>query len=95
MKVNLFNAGAVLAEVAKNIDMLPEEKRAIEKRFNALAVATMPPVWGYAGMLLALVNDKDVKDVFDVYATINEWRRDPELTGKFFLDWNAERLAKS
>lgn len=93
--VNYFDVRGVLKKMAEKIDILPQEVTAIERRLNALATATRPPNWGYAGMLAELVADKDIKDVFDVYATVKEWRDNPALANTQFDSWNAARLAKS
>ena len=90
MTSNRFDTDAVLRQVATVITLLPDEVRAIQARLEALATATRPPVWGYAGMLLLLAQDGDIGDVFDVYATIKEWVENPKLANTLFDDWQRE-----
>jgi hypothetical protein len=92
--INLFDVIGILQTMPIS-DILPEEIKAIQKRLDALAVMGKAPNWGYAGMLSSLAADRDIKDVYDVYATINEWRKDLKLAGQQFDIWNADRLAKS
>ena len=94
MAVNYFDALAVLEKMAMK-DILPEEISAIKRRLDALAVAGKAPNWGYAGMLASLAVDRDILDVYDVYSTVNEWRKDLKLAGDQFDLWNADRMAKS
>ena len=88
------DADAILKEMATMIDMMPEETEAVYQRLLRLAASTVPPVWGYAGMLLALAKHGHMDDVFQVYAEINMWRDDPAHADELFQNWNAERLAK-
>lgn len=94
MSADYSDADAVLNSLADKIDILPEEIQAISKRLHALATATLPPVWGYAGMLLSLVDKGEVGDVFDVYDAVYQWRANPDVAEKVFRVFNAERLAK-
>ena len=90
-----FDADGILREICSFIDVLDEEVATIHRRIAALAVRSRPPDWSYAGMLAMLVESGDIVDVYDIYATIKEWRDDPELANAQFDDWNAARLAKS
>lgn len=89
-----FDTDAVLAEMGELIDILPEELAAVEKRLTALATRSVPPVWGYAGLLMELVVGGDIMYVSEVYSAIEEWIRHPGVAEKAFRDWNTERLAK-
>ena len=80
--------------MAENIDILPEEIQAVEKRITALATRTVPPVWGYAGVLLDMVEDGDIENVFDVYGEIQDFIDHPDMAEREFREWNAGRLAK-
>ena len=95
MAANYFDAVGILRETCRWLEVLPEELIAINKRLAALAVRSRPPDWGYAGMLATLEESGDIVDVYDVYATVKEWRDKPELANAQFEKWNSHRLAKS
>lgn len=94
MSADYSDADAVLNSLADKIDILPEEIQAISKRLHALSTSTVPPVWGYAGVLLSLVDDKQISDVFGIYATVEKWRDRPAIGNHHFHVWNTKRLAK-
>ena len=94
---NFLDANEVIREIGADVKMLPEEVDAVIQRVFALAVASKPPDWGYAGMLADLVADKIIVDVYDVYAQIKYWQVFPgmQLAFQQFTRWNERRLAKS
>ena len=95
MAANYFDTDAILRETCRWLEVLPEELTAIKKRLAALAVRSRPPDWGYAGMLAMLVESGDIVDVYGIYATVKEWRDNPESANTQFEEWNAARLKKS
>ena len=90
-----FDLEGILRELGRWLEVLPEELTAIKKRLAALAVRSRPPDWGYAGMLATLKESGDIVDVYDIYATIKQWRDDPDLANAQFEKWNSHRLANS
>ena len=82
----------LIAEFGEDIGMLPGEVESIHKRLYALAVATKPPVWGYAGMLEEAVADERIIDVYDVYRQIKKWIDHPDYALDNFTGWNERRM---
>ena len=87
------DAKGIISEL--DVGLLPEEVEAISKRLFALAVATKPPDWGYAGMLRDIVEGEHdvIVDVFDVYHLLKLWVEKRDETEEMFMRWNAARVA--
>ncbi len=93
MSAKWNDAKGIISEL--DIGLLPEEVAAISKRLFALAVATKPPDWGYAGMLRDIVESEheQIVDVFGVYHLMNLWVEKRAETEEMFMRWNAARVA--
>ena len=89
---NKYDTEIVLDKMAARIDILPEEMRAVRRRLDALATATKPPVWGYAGLLLTMAEEGRILDAYDVYATMATWRQVPTYAASMFDLWHREQL---
>lgn len=94
MAVNCFDTKAVLDEVAIYVPISGKEVEEINKRLLMLATRAVPPVWGYAGMLLTKAKSHDIEDRCDIEVLICKWEIIPEVATKAFRAWNADRLAK-
>lgn len=90
---NFLDANEVIREIGADVKMLPEEVDAVIQRVFALAVASKPPDWGYAGMLADLVEDGAISDMSGVDAQIKLWRNSPDAAFKEFTRWNERRMA--
>lgn len=93
MSYNWFDERAVLREVAEKINISSEDFEMIYQSLISLAMRTSVPDWGYAGMLLSLVNEGIINDVDDLYRRIDLWECNPYTTRRLFQEWNANRLS--
>ena len=95
MADNCFNVDAVLGQIAEKIPISEDEIKQIKDRLLALSAKSYPPVWGYAGILLHMVEQGGISDHIELQTTIDELEALPGMTNMAFDNWNAMRLTKS
>lgn len=95
MGVNCFDVDAVLGQIAEKIAISEDEIEQIKDRLLALSTRSHSPAWGYAGMLLSLVNQSAIILPYEVQTTIDEFEASPRIAKMAFDYWNAARVAKS
>ena len=93
-KIDVFAYGQVLNEVAARIDIDVPDIEGVLARLMALAARTRPPVWGYAGMLLALVESGDILDLEGLLAEVTLWEYNPADANVFFNEWTKENVGR-
>lgn len=93
MSYNCFDERAVLKEMAEKINISSEDFEMIHQSLISLAMSSRVPDWGYAGMLLSLVNEGIINDVDDLYRRIDLWGCNPYTTRRLFQEWNASRIS--
>lgn len=89
-----FDNEGVLREMANYLPISSDEIDAINSRLLVLSTQTVPPVWGYAGMLLSLAKVDVIDDFDDINVIIAGWESDPALAEEQFRVWNEARLAE-
>lgn len=90
--VEWFDEVGLVNKLGHEIGLSESQVTDVIGRITVLATRSVPPVWGYAGMLVDLEAAGVIDDRADVDVIIDGWRDDPELAEAQFRIWNEARL---
>lgn len=89
-----FDEEGILRQLANELIISTADVDSIKDRLFLLSLQTVPPDWGYAGMLMSLAEADVINNVDDVNAMIDHWENNPQLAEDQFRIWNDARLGQ-
>jgi hypothetical protein len=93
MESDLFDIESQLAELQAKTITSESEIAEIKARLLALSARTMPPIWGYIGMLINAAEHGFLLSYDSIDSQILSWELRPAMAEGSFQTWNKERLA--